>query len=523
MAEEEWTKVADEEELKEGEPTSVKVGKKSVMLVKIEGEIHACGGKCTHYGAPLARGLLHDHTITCPWHSARFDVRSGDMVSPPALEGVGCYPVKVDDGQVYLGPRPEPEPPEIQGEDDRTFVIVGAGAAGNAAAETLRREGFAGRLVMITAEPDRPYDRPTLSKEFLGGEAPKSWLPLHSEEFYELRKVELLTERRVTGLDPEGKTLTFRDGERLAFDKALLATGGVPRRLDVPGADFEDCFLLRSKADAQAIVEKLEEAEQVVVVGAGFIGMEAASALRERDIEVHVIAPEDVPMARLFGDEVGRWLHELHCSEGVFFHMGSTVEEFTGDDFLEGVRLSDGTSLSADVAIIGVGIRPATDYLEETGLLEDGAVPVDGTLQTEVEDIYAAGDIALVPLPGDGERRRVEHWVVAERQGQHAARAMLGEDSPYEELPFFWTMQHGVSLKYVGYGRGYDATALRGSIDDGEFIVGYYADGALNAASGAGPGADIITVAEVLQKGGSIEAESFEDEETDLSEFLPED
>ncbi len=236
MAEDQWTRVAKEEELAEGKPISVKVGKSAVLLVRRGDKIHACGGKCSHYGGPLAEGLLMGDVITCPWHAARFNVRNGHMVLPPGLDDVGCYAVKVEDGEVYVGEKEEAGPPEMAGEDERTFVIVGAGAAGNAAAETLRREGFAGRILLITGEPHRPYDRPTLSKELMSGEASAKWLALHKSGFYDDWQIELLTERRVASLDPEGHTLALADGEQIGFDCALLATGGVPRRLDIPGA-----------------------------------------------------------------------------------------------------------------------------------------------------------------------------------------------------------------------------------------------------------------------------------------------
>jgi len=520
MAEQEWTEVAKVGDLKEGVPVSIKAHGEKVLLVRVGGAIHACEGKCRHYGAPLEEGLLLGHVITCPWHNARFDVRTGRMVSPPALTSLARYPVKVEDGVVYLGPAEKPKAPRIEGKDDRTFAIVGGGAAGNAAAETLREEGFAGKVLLITAEAELPYDRPTLSKDFLSGEASREWLPLHNTKYYERRQIELLLEQRVAAIDPDKKVLSLADGAEIRFDAALLATGGAPRKPDIPGTHLDGFFLLRSAADAEAIVAALDRTKRAVILGAGFIGMEAASSLRERELEVHVVAPEQVPMARVFGDEVGRWLRRQHEQKGVIFHLGRTATEIRGDGRVKEVALSDGSTVGADIVIAGIGVTPAVDCLRGTGLAADGAVPVDGRLATEAEGIYAAGDIALVPDPWTGERHRVEHWIVAERQGQHAARAMLGSDAPYSEVPFFWTKQGGASLKYVGYGGEYDRVAVRGSIEDGDFLAGYYAGGRLLAASGAGRAREIAVAAEILRAGENVPPERLADEETDLRGYL---
>ncbi len=521
MSEGEWTKVADEAELPAGRPVSVKVGKQSVLLVRLGDRVHACGGKCTHYGGPLTDGLLVGGTIVCPWHSARFDVATGRMEAPPALDHAGHYPVKVEDGAVYVGPKQTPEPAQRPA-DDRTFVILGGGAGGNAGAEALREEGFSGRVVMITAEQHVPYDRPTLSKEFMSGEAPAKWLSLRSEEFYDRRDIELVMGRRVAKLDPEAMTITFEDGEELACHAVLLASGGVPRTLDLPGVDRNGVFTLRSRADAERIAEAAEDAETVVILGAGFIGMEVASSLRERGLEVHVVAPEQVPLVRVFGEEVGAWLQKRHEEDGVVFHLGTTAARISGDEGVDGVVLEDGAQLAADLVLLGVGIRPAVEFLEGTGLVVDGAVPVDETLQTQAHGIYAVGDIAVVPDPRSGEGCRVEHWIVAERQGRHAARAMLGHEAPYEEVPFFWTHQAGVSLKYVGYAPEWDRVVFRGDLQDGKFLAGYCAEGVLRAAAGVGRGTEILAVAEAMRRGGQIPPDAFADENWDLSRSVSE-
>ncbi|MGD2174877.1 MAG: FAD-dependent oxidoreductase, partial [Candidatus Brocadiaceae bacterium] len=379
-----------------------------------------------------------------------------------------------------------------------------------------------GRIVLITAEEEPPYDRPTLSKEFMAGQAPRDWLPLHSADFYETWEIELYTGRRVERLRAEERVLAFEDGEELKFDRALLATGGTPRRLNVPGMDLEGCFLLRSLADGEAIASALEGAERAAIIGAGFIGMEVASSLRERGLEVHVVAREQVPLVRVFGEEIGRWLQGLHQEEGVLFHLGETAGEISGDGAVESVALSSGERIAADVVIVGVGVLPVVDYLNATGLVEDGAVPVDGTLKTRADDVWAAGDIAVVPEPDGDRSHRIEHWVVAESHGQHAARAMLGSDELYREAPFFWTRQCGVSLKYVGYPCTPERMVVRGDVQEGDFLAGYYVNGELRAAAGAGRPDDITAVAELLTAGQKVTPEAFADPETDLLGLLEE-
>ncbi|MFB0546165.1 MAG: FAD-dependent oxidoreductase [Anaerolineae bacterium] len=520
MAENQWRKVMEEKDLKEGVPVSAKADGDNVLLVRLRDRICACGSKCTHYGGPLSDGLLSDHIITCPWHNARFDVTTGKMVAAPALNDLARYAVKVENGQVYVGRAERPRFPKPSGEDRRTFLIVAAGAAGNAAAETLRREGFAGRILLITAEAEGPYDRPNLSKDFLAGKARPEWIPLRSEQFYAEQRIELLTNRRVTALDPGDRSVTFANGERLNFDRLLLATGGFPRRLTIPGTDLEGCFLLRSLADAEAIVAAVQEAERALVVGASFIGMEVAASLTERGLEVHVVAPGQVPMMRVFGERVGRRLQRLHEEKGVLFHLGNTPKEILGQKRVQAVVLSDESRIATDVVVAGIGIIPAVDYLQNTGLLHNGAVPVDGRLQTKARGIFAAGDIAIVPDRRTGEARRVEHWVVAERQGQHAARAMLGSDAPYDEVPFFWTKQYDASLKYVGFARNYDRIAYRGDVEEGTFLAGYYQNGVLKAAATLGRSREIIALGEILKAGIMISPDQFQDEGTDLFEFL---
>jgi apoptosis-inducing factor 3 len=516
MAGSEWQKICPEGDLVKGVPRLVKVGEADVLLIRLEEGIFAVGNKCPHYECPLNEGAVLGHMVVCRCHDARLDLTTGKMIAAPALKDLPFYPVRIEAGEVWLGPAQKPRLAPPQGTDPRTFLIVGGGAAGNAAAETLRREGFAGRIIMVTPESDQPYDRPNLSKEFMSGEAKPEWMPLRSLKFYEDQKIELLLGKRVMGISPREKTVTLATGETLSFDAALLATGGTPRKLPIPGSDGSGCFMLRSFADARLIVQAAEGAKKAVLIGAGFIGMELASSLRARGLAVEVVAPEALPFGAILGESVARYLVKRHEEKGVVFHLGTTVHAITGETGAKTIALANGTELKADFVIVGLGIQPAVDYLAETGLIQNGAVPVNARLETKYKGIYAAGDIAFVPYGVSGEGVRIEHWVVAERHGQHAARAMLGSDAPYEETPFFWTRQTGVSLKYVGFTREWDEMAVRGSVEAGKFLVGYYRKGTLVAAATVGMANDLTAIEVMLKRRIALPSGKLADAGVDL-------
>jgi NADPH-dependent 2,4-dienoyl-CoA reductase/sulfur reductase-like enzyme/nitrite reductase/ring-hydroxylating ferredoxin subunit len=511
-----WKAVAAESALKEARPVAAVLEDRKLLLVRLEGKIYACGNECSHYKGPLTEGLLAGHIVTCPWHNARFDVRDGRMVSPPALNDIPSYEVKLEAGQVWARPKGGTAIEMPPGSDGRTFVIVGAGAAGNAAAETLRREGFSGRIVLINPETHGPYDRTMLSKDYLSGEAPAKWLPLRGEKFYNRLQIELRTGTRVVSLDPRSRTLGLADGGKLQGDRLLLATGGVALRLGIPGSELPGCFTLRSLQDADALIAGLAQAEKVVLVGGSFIALEAASSLRHRGLEVHVVAPESVPLVRVFGEQIGRRLLRQHESQGVRFHLGRTAARIEGDDRVRQVELSDGRQLAADAVLIGVGVRPAVEFLAGSGLAEAGAVPVDARQQTAAEGIYAAGDIALLKDPASGPPRRIEHWVEAERQGRHAARAMLGKGPLPREAPFFWTRQHGQSIRYAGHAPAWDRVVFRGNPEAESFLAGFYAGGVLKAVAGVGLAREFIRLGQLLEEGRGLAPEQLSDPGFDL-------
>jgi len=518
----EWTRVAREDELEEGVPFGVKLGDKDIVVVKLNGRIHACGGKCPHKGAPLEEGLVTDHALVCPWHSARFDIKTGSLEAPPAMDDLCSCKVKIERGQVYIGPAIEPESPSLESTQREIYVIIGAGGAGNACAETLRREGFRGRIVMITEESELPYDRTSLSKGYMNGSVPLDEVPLRPEGYYSERAITVLTRRRVTGIDPRQQYVALDSGNSIPYDKLLVATGARPRRLAVPGAELEGVYSLRSMRDAIEIFEASRGIGRVAVVGAGFVGMEVAASLRTRGLGVDVIAPERVPMLKIFGERVGRWLEALHERNGVRFHLGRAPVEIRGDGRAREVVLGDGGRVECDMVVVGIGVQPAVDFLAGAGLVEKGAIPVDERLRTRVPGIYAAGDVAVVPDHMTRELRRIEHWVVAERQGAHAARSMLGSDVPYEEVPFFWTRQFGVSIQYAGYAPEWERVAVRGRVEEGDFLAGYYANGEMRAVCGAGRSLEFMSLAHLMRIGRKLSFERFRDERVDVRAMLRE-
>jgi len=505
MAGIQWKKIARSSDLKEGIPHVVEVDDEEILLLKKNGEIHACGNKCTHYGGPLNEGHWNGHEVTCPWHFARFDIRNGTRIAPPALDDVQVFQLKVEEGDIFLGRKESSGIPKPKGKDPRTVLILGAGAAGNAATETLRREGFAGRIQMVTQEDDFPYDRPNLSKGFMAGKAKIDWIPLRSPQFYADHNIDVLRGQRITNLDVKEKAALTAEGKPLYFDLCLMATGGKPRKLDVPGADLKNIFTLRSFRNAKNIVAAIENgAERILIVGAGFIGMEVASSFRKRNLEVHIAAPEEVPMEHVLGKRIGKRLHRLHEKKEVVFHLGTQVEAFKGEEHVREVMLSDGSSIPVDMVIIGIGIDPAVDYLKNTKLIKNGVVPVDERLQTPVDGVFAAGDIALFPEV-DGERKtRIEHWAVAESQGQFAARAMLGHSGSYKEIPFFWTMQYKVQLKYMGYPGKTDRIEYLGNVDKENFLAGFFEEDEMRAAATIGMGEELFNIQKQMKSKSSI-------------------
>ncbi len=445
----------------------------AVLLARRGDEIFAVSATCTHYSGPLGEGLLVDGTIRCPWHHACFDLRSGAPLRAPALNPIACYEVEIAGGRVSVGGRkPEAQAPQRDATPSG-IVIVGAGAAGQAAAETLRREGYRGALTMIGSDSALPVDRPNLSKDYLAGNAPEEWLPLRPREFFAEHEIGLTLGARVASIDTARKQAVLDDGRPLGYDRLLLATGADPVKLDVRGGDLPHVHYLRTLADSRAIIAAAGQARRAVVIGSSFIGLEVAASLRKRELEVHVVGLDAVPLGAVLGPELGGFIRKLHEANGVEFHLGTRPKVIDA----ESVTLENGEQLAADLVVIGVGVRPVVALAEKAGLKIDRGVLVDEYLETSAAGVFAAGDIACWPDPHSGERIRVEHWVVAQRQGQTAARNMLGRREKFNAVPFFWTTQFDVGINYVGHAGKWDRTEVEGSFDDRNAAVRFIAGG----------------------------------------------
>ena len=469
------------------------VGDEDVLLVRSGPDVFAIDAYCSHYHGPLADGVIDGCNIRCPWHHACFDLRTGEAVRAPAFNSIAVWKVERDGERIFVRQKREPSEPRVKAAADAPgrIVIVGGGAAGFAAAEMLRRQDYGGNIVMLSQEAAAPVDRPNLSKDYLAGSAPEDWLPLRPEGFYADAGIDLRLGTEVASIDARARDVVLSGGETVPYDRLLLATGAEPVRLPIPGVEQPHVHVLRSLADCRAIIASANGARRAIVIGASFIGLEAAASLRARDIEVHVVGLEQRPMERVLGPEMGDFVRALHEEHGVIFYLGDTVTSIDG----KCATLKSGGVLDADVVVIGVGVRPRLALAEKAGLAIDRGVKVDAYLETSIPGIYAAGDIARWPDPHSGETIRVEHWVVAERHGQTAARNMLGQREVFEAVPFFWSQHYDVPINYVGHAEKWDEIAVEGNIAAKDCLLRYKSQGR------------VLAVASIYRDVASLEAE----------------
>ena len=471
-------------DLAEGAMLQGHVGGEPVLLARQGGVVYAVDALCTHYHGALADGLVAEGKVHCPLHHACFDLATGEALQAPAIDPLACWPVETRDGKIFVGGKRLPRAARTKkpSQQPDKIVILGGGAAGFAAAEKLRRDGYDRSLVMVSADEARPIDRPNLSKDFLAGNAPEEWMPLRPDEFYSDNGIELKLNTETVEIDRAKKEVRFADGGALAYDKLLLATGAEPIKLALPGADPARVKTLRTLSDCRTIIGQLDGVKRVAVVGASFIGLEVAASLRARNLEVHVIAPERIPMAKVLGPQMGAFIRTLHEEHGVIFHLGEIATAMAGTR----LTLQSGAALDADLVIAGIGVRPRLTLAEKAGLTLDRGVKVNQFLETSDPDILAAGDIARWPDPHTGDAIRVEHWVLAMRQGQHAAGSMLGARAPFAAVPFFWSQHYDVAVNYAGHAENWDALIIEGDIASRDCLLRFKRGGRVIAVASIG-------------------------------------
>jgi NADPH-dependent 2,4-dienoyl-CoA reductase/sulfur reductase-like enzyme/nitrite reductase/ring-hydroxylating ferredoxin subunit len=500
--------------------------KDKILICRSGGEFSALSPYCTHYGAPLEEGALGEGRIVCPLHHSCFSAKNGDLLEPPAFDSLAAYGLEAEGENLVVTIPDKIEKRRMPGltkpdykSDKRRFAIIGGGAAGYSAAQTLRENGFKGRIYIITRESRFPYDRPNLSKEYLQGKAEADWMPLRGEKFYDEHGIDIVRGREVLKLDVKIKEMTLDDGQDLVFDKILIATGGKPFNLDIPGADLGNIFTLRSFGDADEIIAAAEKASRAAVIGSSFIGMETAYSLSERGIDVTVIGKDSLPFETTLGKEIGELFMREHENLGIAFEMSASVSRFAGDGKVEKIIFDDGKEIPADLVLVGIGVTPATGFIEGIGLNPDGSLKTDIYLAV-ADDVYAAGDVASFPDPVTGERRRIEHWRTAEQQGKIAALNMLGKNVPYSSVPFFWTAQAGLELRYVGHARTWDYTITWGSVADKDFITFYISGDRVAAAAGNNRDAEMAAAEELMRTGRMPAPNILKERQTDLVDLL---
>jgi len=474
----------------------------AILVARRGAELVAIGATCTHYGGPLAKGLMVDCTVRCPWHHARFDLRTGEAIAAPALNDVSCWKIEKRGQQFFVTGKADRKPARKPKASPVSVVIVGAGAAGSAAAEMLRREGYEGPVTLIGADEFLPYDRPNLSKDYLAGTAPEEWIPLRPPEFYREQNIDTLTNTSVTLIDPKKKRVMLSDGRSLGYGALLLATGAEPVRLQIAGDDLPHVCYLRTLSDSRHIIEKAENAKQTVVIGASFIGLEVAASLRERKIEVAVVGKHPQPLEKILGREMGNLIRETHEAHGVKLHLARTAAVIQDGH----VQLDDGTILDCDLVVVGIGVRPNTALAEKAGIAADHGVLVNEYLETSAPGIFAAGDIARWPDARTGRKIRVEHWVVAQRQGQTAARNILGAHERFVAPPFFWSNHFDLHIRYVGHGSSDDQASVSGDLKAKDASVVFRSAGKVTAVASIGRDVENLKAEVALEHGDEFHA-----------------
>jgi len=496
--------IGKKNDLNNGEMKKVDAGEHKLLLSRIEDKYYIIAAHCNHYGAPLEDGVLSKDRVVCPWHHAIFNAKTGEALDGPAIDDLPAIQVKENGNELIIDmpndyegfkiPKMQtPQPPK----HDHVFVIIGGGAAGNLAAQTLRQDGFEGRLILISEEERLPYDRPNLSKEYLSGDAPKEWMTLRSMDFYDKYKIELLMGFRVSNIDTENYQITYKHGT-ISYHKALIATGGSPIKLNLPGSDLENIMYLRSYSDADKIIDAQKDKKSINIIGASFIAMETADSLTKRGHDVTVIAPDKVPFEKVFGTDIGNLFKDAHEKQGVKFILGRKPKEFIGHTKVNKIVLDNNDSLDTDLVIVGIGVKPNADISGNVRPNDEGSLDVDKYLRI-TNGVYAAGDIARYKDNRTGEKQRITHWRTAHQQGKIAALNMNGKKIEYKSVPFFWTKQAGLAIKYVGHAENWDDIIYKGNIEEKKFLAYYIKNNKVHAVAGMNADKAIAAIEELIR------------------------
>jgi len=497
--------VAKVGELKDGEMREVTLAEgKKALLVNDHGKLLACGHKCTHYGASLKNGSYSNGRVRCPLHGACFNVGTGDIEDFPGMDSIHTFEVRIEDQDVIVraparalesdGWKRTPKMVSASPSDDRIFVIVGGGAAGATCAETLRQEGFQGKILMICKENYLPYDRPKLSKTMT---VDPLQIALRTADFYKTHNIDVVLGKAVAEFNADTHSLTLEDGTSLNFHAAFVAPGGTPRTLPVPGMDLKNIYCLRDPQDANFINSNVE-GKNVVIVGSSFIGMEVASSIVKKAKSVIVIGMENVPFERVLGERIGLSLQRLHEKNGVVFRLKKIVKEFRGvDGQVRSVLLDSGELLDADICILGAGIVPSTKFVKGVKFERDGSIVCDQYLKA-AEGVWAGGDICRFPFFLNNELIRIEHWGMAQYHGKLAAKNMVGKQVPAQSIPFFWTVLYGKSIRYCGHALSYDEILFDGNVEELSFLGLYCKHGEVVAAVSLGRDPIVSAIAELM-------------------------
>ncbi|KAJ8286042.1 hypothetical protein GJAV_G00033900 [Gymnothorax javanicus] len=521
-------------DLENGQMREVDLGAGRALLIKEHGEFCAIGHKCPHYGAPLVKGVLSKGHVRCPWHGACFNIATGDIEDFPGLDSLPTFQVRVEKEKVIIRANKQGRIRTIGDlksalqSQKRTkamsrcsavinsstgfshVLIIGAGPAGLVCAETLRQEGFTDRIVMCTMEKHLPYDRPKLSKSL---ESTAELLRLRPAEFFQTHNIELLMEKEVVSVDVRTKTVMFQDGLKMEYKKLLIATGSTPKPLNYKGKDIENVFYLRTPEDANSIA-RLASNKNAVIVGTSFIGMEVAAALTDKAHSVSVIGIEAIPFRKSLGEKVGKTIMKMFENNRVKFYMQNEVSEMRGHHGqLKEVVLKSGKVLRADVCVIGTGSSPATSFLRQSGIHVDskGFIPVSKTMQTNTEGVFAGGDVVMFPLSGRSSKKgNVSHWQMAHVQGRVAALNMMGMTTEIKTVPYFWTAMFGKTIRYAGYGEGFDDVIIQGDLDELKFVAFYTKSEEVIAVASMNYDPIVSRVAEVFGSGKTIKKRDVE-------------